>query len=55
MIEEPADHRMPRWVKIFAVAGGVAVLLIVIMLLSGHGPGRHTGQHQGIAAAAVFQ
>lgn len=32
---------MPRWVKGFAIAAAVLVLLIIIMLLTGHGPGRH--------------
>ncbi|GAA3276837.1 hypothetical protein Dvina_32230 [Dactylosporangium vinaceum] len=31
----------PRWVKGFAIAGGVIVLLVVVALLAGHGPGRH--------------
>lgn len=33
---------MPRWVKISLIVALVAVLLVVILLLSGgHGPGRH--------------
>lgn len=32
----------PRWVKVFGIAGVVLVLLLVIMLLGGHGPGMHT-------------
>ncbi len=32
---------IPSWVKGFAIAAVVLVLLIVIMLLTGHGPGRH--------------
>lgn len=33
----------PRWVKVFAWLGGLALLLAVVALLSGgqHGPGRH--------------
>ena len=31
----------PRWVKVFGIVFIVAVLLLVIMLLAGHGPGRH--------------
>lgn len=38
------QHRMPRWVKAFVIAG-VAVTLVVIAVLTlsggGHGPGRH--------------
>ena len=45
--------RMPRWVKI---VGGVAILLVVLLvvaLLSGHGPGRHMGGHGASASMAV--
>jgi hypothetical protein len=31
----------PRWVKVFAIVGAVVVLLIVILLLTGHGPSQH--------------
>lgn len=34
---------MPRWVKVFAIVALVAVLLVLILLLTGgHGPARHT-------------
>ncbi len=34
----------PRWVKVFGVIALVLVVLLAILLLSGgHGPGRHTG------------
>lgn len=56
---------MPRWVKGFAIAGVVLVLLIVIMLMNGgHGPGRHTqglgqspaiGQPQSITVANALR
>lgn len=38
-------HRMPRWVKAFAIIGMVLVLLVVVKLLigGGHGPARHMG------------
>lgn len=36
----------PRWVKVFGIVGGVLVLLIIVMLFSGHGPGRH--MHSGL-------
>jgi hypothetical protein len=36
----------PRWVKVFGLMGLVLVVLIVIMLLTGHGPGRH--MHGGL-------
>ena len=31
----------PRWVKVFGIIALVLVLLVVIMLISGHGPGHH--------------
>jgi hypothetical protein len=37
---------VPRWVKIFAIGGAILVALVVVLLLSGHGPGRH-GQAAG--------
>jgi hypothetical protein len=37
----------PRWVKVFGLIALVAVVLFLILLLTGgpgrHGPGRHTG------------
>ncbi len=39
----------PRWVKVFAVAGIVTVILLIVLLSTGHGPGRH----QGAAAYAA--
>ena len=38
----------PRWVKVFAIVGVVLVLLIIVMLLTGHGPGRH--MHSGLGS-----
>jgi hypothetical protein len=32
---------MPLWVKVFGIAFLVLVLLFVVMMASGHGPGRH--------------
>lgn len=40
-----SDSSVPRWVKVFAVVGGLLVLLLVVVLLLGggnHGPGRHS-------------
>jgi hypothetical protein len=31
----------PRWVKVFGIALIVLVLLFIVMIASGHGPGRH--------------
>jgi hypothetical protein len=35
------EESTPSWVKAFGIVGLVLVLLILIALLSGHGPGRH--------------
>ncbi len=35
------EERMPSWVKVFGIIGIVLVLLILVALLTGHGPGRH--------------
>ncbi len=41
--DDPPDRiGMPGWVKGFAITGIILVALIVVMLLTGHGPGRHT-------------
>ena len=31
----------PRWVKVFGIVAIVLALLFAILLLTGHGPGRH--------------
>jgi hypothetical protein len=41
----------PRWVKVFATVGVVLVLLVVVLLLAGHGPKRHLGNGPGGHAA----
>jgi ABC-type transporter Mla subunit MlaD len=34
----------PLWVKVFGIIGlALVVLFVVLMLIGGHGPGRHTG------------
>jgi hypothetical protein len=35
----------PRWVKVFAVVGLVLVVVLIVALLGGHGPGRHGAGH----------
>lgn len=37
----------PAWVKAFGIVMAAVVLLIVVMLLTGHGPSRH--MHGGLA------
>jgi preprotein translocase subunit SecG len=32
---------MPRWVKVFLIIAVVLALVVGILLLTGHGPGRH--------------
>jgi len=39
--QQASGAGMPRWVKGFAIVGVALVLLIVIMLMTGHGPSRH--------------
>ena len=42
MADRPPDNDgTPRWVKVSGIIGGVLALLFVILLLTGHGPGRH--------------
>lgn len=35
-------HNTPRWVYVFGVIAIILVLLFGILLITGHGPGRHT-------------
>ena len=44
---------VPRWVKIFAVIGAVIVVLVVGLMLSGHGPSQH-GLHGSSASTATL-
>lgn len=43
-----AKPRTPRWVKVLATIGLIAVVAVVVLVLSGgnHGPGRHAGAPQ---------
>jgi hypothetical protein len=38
----------PLWVKVFAIAFLALVVLVVVMIAGGHGPGRHTPPANGI-------
>ena len=31
----------PRWVKVSGIIGAVVVVLVLILLFAGHGPGHH--------------
>lgn len=37
----------PRWVKVFAIIGLVGVVVLIIMLLLGGGPGHSPDRHTG--------
>jgi hypothetical protein len=53
MANRPPYPGAPRWVKVLGIIAIVVVLLFVIMLLAGHGPGRHapSGEAEGQVAA----
>jgi hypothetical protein len=63
MNPETPDHRtsptssdrpgVPRWVKIFAVVGAAIAALVVVLLLSGHGPSQH-GLHGSNASSVTL-
>jgi hypothetical protein len=43
---------VPRWVKVSGIVGVAVAVLIVVLLLAGHGPARHrAGLGPGTAAA----
>ena len=42
MGNRPSYPGTPRWVKVSGIVVIVLVLLVAIMLLTGHDPGRHT-------------
>ncbi|WP_328463467.1 hypothetical protein OHA21_38005 [Actinoplanes sp. NBC_00393] len=39
-----SEEGMPRWVKSFLITGVVLLVVVLVAVLSGHGPGRHMGQ-----------
>jgi hypothetical protein len=50
------EESTPRWVKVFGIIGIVMVLLMLVALLTGHGPGRHMAsghRHEGLASPAA--
>ena len=58
MANRPPYPGTPRWVKVFGIIAIVVVLLVVIMLLTGHGPGRHapSGEAGGqVATSSVME
>ena len=56
MGETPAtpDPGVPRWVKVFGVVGLVLVVVVVVMLFSGHGPSQHASGAGHAAAPATW-
>lgn len=44
---------MPRWVKLGALVAVLLLVLVVLMLLTGHGPGRHMSS--GAAAPVAVE
>lgn len=40
-LDREPDTGTPRWVKVFAIAFIIAVVVIVVMLAGGHRPGQH--------------
>ena len=46
-VEVGEEAGVPRWVKVFAVVGLLVVVLVVVMLLAGHGPGQHMSHGSG--------
>jgi hypothetical protein len=43
----------PRWAKVFGIVAIVVVVLVSVMLLSGHNPGRHGGQGRPATSVSV--
>lgn len=50
--QDPAT-RTPRWVKVFAIIAAVVVALLLVMLFTGHGPGRHMNHGLGAPATII--
>lgn len=44
---------VPRWVRVLALIGVALVVLLVVMLLSGHGPAQHL-QHSSAATGPTL-
>lgn len=46
MVDPPPYPGLPRWVKISGIVGGLLLLLLVVAMFAGAGPGRHgPGRH----------
>ncbi len=56
-VEQQSQPRTPRWVKAFGIAFIAIVLLVVLLMVSGHagehGPGQHlSGGHAAVTLTA---
>ena len=47
------EGEMPRWVKVFALIGLLVLILVAIMLLTGHGPSQHLSDASAIVPTVV--
>jgi hypothetical protein len=47
------DDGTPRWVKVSGIVAAIVVVALGIMLLSGHGPGRHFSHASGDMGGAA--
>ena len=41
MAERQSYPGMPRWVKAFGMVGGTLIMLLAVIIATGHGPGQH--------------
>jgi hypothetical protein len=42
--EDEPTHHAPRWVKVTGIIALALATLVLLMMLTGHGPARHTGE-----------
>ena len=47
MVERQPYPGMPRWVKAFGIVAGVLIVLLAVIVSTGHGPGRHLPSSDG--------
>jgi hypothetical protein len=48
------DNATPRWVKVSGIIGAfVLALFVVLLLIGGHGPGRHMLGEHAMAAGST--
>jgi hypothetical protein len=43
----PTPQGMPRWVKAFLITAAVLAAAVIVLMLTGHNPGRHLDGHLG--------